>query len=218
MKELDFQWTKLSVEDIVTNEIISKLEVIVGPLSTDCKEFLVVNTKLRPTVKGEIIEAGGSFEDGNLYYLYGGIARSCYSNTRGKEFCTRIWNEQQIIFNLNSFVNREIRKETIQMLENGILLTISYQNLEYLKDTYPKIVFLLLYLLADNEEFNKFHQHILKLPVEDRVRIYLDKQPIIRDRVKKDVIALHLGISRSKFHDAYVLYKENKMTKHIEAV
>ena len=78
MKEFDFQSKKLKIDDILRNEIIPKLESIVGPITKECVELLIINSKLRPVVKDQFIEVGGSFEDVNLYYLYSGIARSCY--------------------------------------------------------------------------------------------------------------------------------------------
>lgn len=211
MKEFDFQSRKLRIDDILRNEIIPKLETIVGPITEECIELLIFNSKLTPVVKDQFVEVGGTFHDGSLYYLYSGIARSCYYGRNvEKPFISRIWKMHDVIFDVNSFLKIESRTEAIQMLEDGELLSISYTGLKCLIDISPKMLSLLLLLQADNEKYNKFYQHLLKLTVEERVRLYLDNNPIIKDRVTKECIAMHLGISRSKFSSAYALYKEYK--------
>lgn len=216
MREFDFQSKTLRVDDLIKNEIIPKLEAIVGPITKDCIELLISNTKLRPAIKDQFIEVGGSFEDGSLYYLYSGIARSCYYGPDvQKPIISRIWKKHEVIFDVNSFMNNESRTEAIQMLEDGELLSISYSGLKCIIDTFPKMLSLLLYLQAENEKYNKFYQHLLKLSVEERVKLYLNHNPTICSRINKDCIALHLGISRSKFSSAYTQYKLSKDSQDV---
>jgi CRP-like cAMP-binding protein len=171
---------------------------------------------LRPAVKDQFIEVGGSFEDGNLYYLYSGIARSCYYGPDvDKPIISRIWKKHEVIFDVNCFLKSKNRNEAIQMLEDGELLSISYPSLKSLIETFPKTLSLLLFLQAENETYYKFYQHLLKQTVEERVRLYLNNNPTISSRINKDCIALHLGISRSKFSSAYTLYKQYKETKQV---
>lgn len=216
MRKFDFQSTKLRIDDIIRNEIVPKLEEVVGPITRDCIELLISNSKMRPIVKDQFIEVGGTFEDGSLYYLYSGIARSCYYGPDvEKPIISRIWKKHEVMFDVNSFLKSEKRTEAIQMLEDGEILSISYSSLKCLLDTFPKMLSLLLFLQAENEKYNKFYQHLLKLTVEERVRLYLNHNPTISSRVNKDCIALHLGISRSKFSSAYTLYKQYKDSKQV---
>lgn len=216
MKEFDFSSKKLRIDDIIRNEIVPKMELIVGTIAPQCIELLITNSKLRPVIKDQFIEMGGSFEDGSLYYLYSGIARTCYYGREvDKPIISRIWKKHEVMFDVSSFVNREHRTEAIQMLEDGEVLSISYPILKSLVDTFPKMLSLLLFLQAENEKHNKFYQHLLKQTVEERVRLYLDNNPTISSRINKDCIALHLGISRSKFSSAYTQYKQYKDTKQV---
>ncbi len=216
MKEFDFQSKKLRTEGIIRNEIVPKMESIVGPIAKQCIELLIANSKCKPVTKEQFIETGGSFEDGSLYYLYSGIARSCYYGPDvEKPIISRIWKKHEVMFDLNSFLNSDYRTEAIQMLEDGEVLSLSYPVLKSLIDTFPKMLPLLLFLQAENEKHNKFYQHLLKQTVEERVRLYLDHNPTISSRINKDCIALHLGISRSKFSAAYTQYKLYKESKQV---
>lgn len=208
MEELDFQSNKSRINDILRNEIIPKLEVIAGPITKECIQLLVANSKLRVVVKDQFIEMGGTFNDGSLYYLYSGLARSCYySPNIERPFISRIWKMHEVIFDVNSFLKGKNRTEAIQMLADGELISVNYTGLQILIDSFPKMLSVLLFVQAENEKYNNFYQHILKLTVDQRVRLYLDNNPDIRDRVTKECIAMHLGISRSKFSSAYALYK-----------
>lgn len=211
MREFDFQSKTLRVDDLIKNEIIPKLEAIIGPISKDCIAQLISNSRLKPAIKDQFLEVGGTYEDGSLFYLYSGIARSCYYGPNvEKPIISRIWKKHEVMFDVNSFLNGENRTEAIQMLEDGEIVSISYSSLKCLFDTYPKMLSLLLYLQAENEKYNKFYQHLLKLSVEERVKLYLNHNPTICSRINKDCIALHLGISRSKFSSAYTQYKQFK--------
>ncbi|ACU03864.1 Crp/Fnr family transcriptional regulator [Pedobacter heparinus] len=211
MKITETDSRKTRLESILRNEIIPKLEAIMGPIKESCIETLMENCKLKAVIKDQYIEEGGSFEDGNMHYLHSGIARSCYYDPDiDKPIISRIWKKQEVMFDVNSFVNSGIRTEAIQMLEDGELISISYYSLKHILETYPKMLLLLLYLQAEREKHNKFYQHLLKLTVEERVRLYLNDNPTLCNRINKDCIALHLGISRSKFSSAYTLYKQQK--------
>lgn len=216
MKEFDLPTKKTIIDQIVRGRLIPILEAITDPIPEECIDLLIAGSKIREVTKDEFVEFGGSFEDGNLYYLHSGIARSCYYGPDVNiPIVSRIWKKHEVIFDVISFMNGESRTEAVQMLENGLLLYISYYNLKGIILKYPKMTSLLMFFQIEKENYNKFYQHILKLTVEERVRIYLDTNPLIRDRVTRDCIALHLGISRSKFSSAYALYSKNKISSQV---
>ncbi|SDZ84541.1 Crp/Fnr family transcriptional regulator [Pedobacter hartonius] len=208
MKILDSLTNEARLERIITREILPKIESMGKYLSNAFIESLIFNSKLMEVFKGEIIEHAGPCTDGNLLYINTGIAHTFYYDSISqKPLITKIWKKHDIIFDLGTFLNSENRKETIQMLEDGELLGISYDNLKKLLDTFPNMVSFLLHLQVERERQYKYYQHLLRLTVDEKVKLYLSDNPAIINRINNEYIAMHLGVSRSRFSKAYVAYK-----------
>lgn len=211
MKPFENESNKERLERIIRSEILPKLESLVGAQLSEFVDLFIQTSKLRNVAKDQYLEDSRSFEDGKLFYICSGIARTFYYDDAGdKPIVSRIWKKHDVIFDVNSFQNEEERKESVQMLEEGELLTVDYSSLKNLLNVVPSIVSFLLCLQAEREKYAMFYQRLLKLSVEERVRLYLNDNPTLSNRINKDCIALHLGISRSKFSSAYALYKQNK--------
>ncbi|MNJ98894.1 DNA-binding transcriptional dual regulator Crp [compost metagenome] len=199
------------LERIIRNEILPKLESIVGAQLSEFVDLLLQSSKLRSFVKDQYLEESRSFEDGKLFYITSGIACTFYFDASSdKTIISRIWKKHDVIFDANSFQYEVERTETIQMLESGELLTIDYYSLKNLLNVFPKMAHCVMCLQAERDKYARFYQHLSLLSVEDRVRLYLNDNPTLSNRISKDCIATHLGISRSKFSDAYALYKRHK--------
>ncbi|MCX2449937.1 hypothetical protein OQX61_01520 [Pedobacter sp. PLR] len=196
---------------IMNKEIIPKMELLVGPLTRECIEFIMSSSRLKQIKKDQYIEESGPFEDGHLHYLYSGIAHSFYYHDESdKTFVTRLWKKDDILFDVNSFVNYEDRKEDIQMLEDGELISIGHYHLKSLLNNSPQLLTLSTHLQIERETYNKFYQHLLKSNVEERLSLFLKHNPTIINRINKDFIAQHLNVSRSRLSTAYAQYKLNR--------
>lgn len=199
------------LERIIRNEILPKLESIVDAQLSEFVDLLTQHSKLKTFAKDQYLEESRSFEDGKLFYVCSGIARTFYYDSDSeKAIISRIWKKHDVIFDVNSFQKEAERTEMVQMLEDGEMLTIDYKSLKKLLNVFPKMVSFLLCLQAEREQYALFYQRLLKMSVEDRVRRYLNSNPTLSNRISKDCIATHLGVSRSKFSSAYALYKQAK--------
>lgn len=199
------------LERIIRNEILPKLESIVDAQLSEFVDLLLQHSKLKTFAKDQYLEDSRSFEDGKLFYIMSGIARTFYYDADSeKPIISRIWKKHDVILDISSFQNETERTETVQMLEEGELFMIDYSSLKTFLDIFPKTVIFLMCLQAEREKYNLLYQRLLKLSVEDRVRRYLNHNPTLTNRINKDCIAIHLGVSRSKFSSAYALYKQEK--------
>jgi len=208
MKILENHTGQVRLERIIRRELLPKLELLAAGISLQFIDSLIIMSELRIVNKGQYLEEAGSRSDGNLLYLNTGIAHTFYrDNINDKPIITKIWKKHDIIFDLDNFLNCERRQESTQMLEDGELLSISYRNLKKLMKTYPNMVSFLLHLQAEKERQFIYYQHLLKLNVEEKVRIYLNDNPAMINRINNEYIAMHLGISRSRFSKAYSVYK-----------
>ncbi|WP_316819266.1 hypothetical protein [Pedobacter nyackensis] len=199
------------LEKIIKQEIAPKLEALAGPFTEKCIEYIISNSKLKQVAKDQYIEDNGSYEDGHLIYLYSGIAGSFYCpDLSSKTVVTRLWKKDEIMVDVNSFISKEDRIESIQMLEDGEIISIGYYQLKAAINEFPELHKLFPYLLIEREKYYIFYHHLLKLTVEERVNLFLKHNPTLINRINKDAIAQHLGMSRCRFSTAYSQYKLNK--------
>ncbi|WP_316820095.1 hypothetical protein [Pedobacter gandavensis] len=211
MKVFGNESNRIRLDMILRKEIIPKMELLIGPLTQECIAYIVANSKLKHISKDQYIEESGSYEDGHLHYLYSGIAHSFYYDQEtDRNFVTRLWKKDDILFDVNSFVNYDDRKEEIQMLEDGEILSIGHYHLKSLLKYSPQLIALSTHLQIERETYNKFYQHLLKSTVEERLVLFLKHHPTIINRINKDFIAQHLNVSRSRLSTAYALYKQNR--------
>lgn len=211
MKKLENESKKDKLSRIINEEIIPKLKLICGELPPECAELIISRAKLKTVVKDQCFQEEGSYEDGQLHYLYSGIACSCYEcpGTNKLGIC-RIWKKNEVLFDTVSFLKNTQRIESFQMLEDGEILSLDYYSLKIIFDRFPNIYGTLLFLLADLEAHHKFYEQLLKLTVEERVKQYLDKNPTLMSRINRECIALYLDISKGRLSTAYALYKQQK--------
>jgi CRP-like cAMP-binding protein len=193
---------------IIQRQIIPKIELGAGPLHQEFIDELTLKCDLNIFYKGQMVEEADDRQSGNLLFINHGIAQTFYWDVRlQKTIVSHIWRKSDIVFDLDRFLNAVPGKEETQMLEDGEVLFLSYNNLRSLLEGHPYLVSFLLNLQVERERQYKSLQHLLRLPVKDKVRSYLDDHPTIVDRINHEYIADHLGISRSRFSKAYTSYK-----------
>ncbi|WP_316748953.1 hypothetical protein [Pedobacter gandavensis] len=211
MKVLGNESNKARLKLIMIQEIIPKIELLVGPLTQECIDFIISSSRLKQIKKEQYIEESGPYEGGYLHYLYSGIAHSFYYHEKtNKTFVTRLWKKDDIMFDVNSFVNCVDRKEEIQMLEDGEIISIGHFHLKSLLNNSPQLLTLSTYLQIERDAYSKFYQHMLKSNVEERLSLFLKHNPTIINRINNDFIAQHLNVSRSRLSTAYTQYKLNR--------
>lgn len=211
MKVLGSELNKTRLRLIMSKEIIPKMELLVGPLTQECIEYIILNSRIKQVNKDQYLEESGTYEAGHLHYLYSGIAHSFYyDDETDKNFVTRLWKKDDILFDVRSFVNCEDRLENIQMLEDGEVISIGHFPLKNLLNNTPQLLTLSTHLQIERETYNKFYQHLLKSSVEERLILFLKHNPTIINRINKDCIAQHLNVSRSRLSTAYAIYKQNR--------
>ncbi|SEA65303.1 Crp/Fnr family transcriptional regulator [Pedobacter hartonius] len=209
MKIINTENTKDRLERIIRREMLPRFNKDGVLFSDDFIKALAYNSELVPVHKNELIQGPGLGMDFNLIYIKYGIASSFYYEpTANKTIITKIWKKHDIIFDLDDFLNGETRSESHQMLEDGELLAISYTSLRILLETFPNTVSFLLELQVERERQYKYYQHLLRLNVQEKVNTYLNDNPSIYNRINKEYIASHLGISRSRLSKATSLYKQ----------
>ncbi|MGZ3811863.1 MAG: hypothetical protein ACXVB0_19910 [Mucilaginibacter sp.] len=196
------------LKEILSRKIIPAISKITGVISNEFEMAVIQHSRIFTAVKDQFIEENGLAEDGHLIYFESGIARCYYYHTIHKKYCiTRITRKDEVVIDINAYLNGFRRMEDIQMLESGTLITIAYSNLKILLSDFPEIFPAFLYLWAEREKQHIAYQHLLKLMVAERARIFLGDNPGIATRINNDHIANYLNMSRTTFSSAYARYK-----------
>jgi CRP-like cAMP-binding protein len=148
--------------------------------------------------KGTLLLAEGQISD-KLFFISKGIAR-CFYYEKEEEVTSWIVAEKNFVYSVSSFIQRKPSFESIQLLEDSELVSISYKNLELFYKNYPKVIYLGLkvtekYLLLYDERVRS-----LKLPAKERYMRFQKQFPEISSKVKLSYLASYLGLSRSSLN------------------
>lgn len=160
-------------------------EVVQDILSSTRKEVLPKRSiLLRP---GQICE--------NFYFIEKGLARLFYVN-EGKEYTTDIFIDGEFMVEFASFTFRNPSMQSIEMLEDSTVYSMSYENLQRLYSKYP-IMERIGRLVAEHHYRSlSAHTYLLKFSTtaERYEHLFENKIEIIR-RAPLGVIASYLGMS-----------------------
>ncbi|SMC97133.1 Crp/Fnr family transcriptional regulator [Pedobacter africanus] len=214
MTKFENESNRERLEKIIRTDIAPKLISLGGEQPEGFTEKLVTEGKLKSFAKDQYLEESKDFEDGKLLYLVSGIARTVYFTPgTNKMVIPRIWKKGEVIFDAKSFKNETTRIESVQALEEGEAIIFTFKSLKLLMGDYSKkMAVFLLCLQEERESYALYYQDLLKLSVDDKVERYLRDNPGIEHRINKDIIALYLDISRSKFSSAYAKHKEKQLS------
>ena len=193
---------------ILSRKIIPAISLINGTVSNELEAAIIQHCRIVTVVKDQFIDESGTNEDGHLIYFESGIARCYYyDSVYDRYVVNRITRKDEVIIDVNAYLYGSDRAENVQMLESGTVITITYSNLKLLLSEFPGVYPALMYLLAQQQKQHFNYQHLLKLPVEERIRIFLDDNPGITARVNNDHIASYLNMNRTTFSSAYAKYR-----------
>jgi CRP-like cAMP-binding protein len=132
----------------------------------------------------------------HVYFLEQGCARGFYT-LEEKEITYWFAFENMFLTSLYSFITRKAGAENIQLLEDCVLWSVSYEDLQKLYSTYPEIerlgrVIHEKYYVMLEERFLSIHFK----EARERYDILLKNNPHILQRVPLGYVASYLGITQ----------------------
>lgn len=173
---------------------IETLETIL-PLRQETKEFLWEITSFQRLPKGSILLAEGQVSD-KIHFIQEGLVR-CFYFEKNEEITSWIVDEKNFVCSTSSFIKQQPSFETIQLLEDSVVCSLSYTHLEESYMRFPEIAYISLkisetYLLMHDERSRS-----LRLPATERYNRFQKKYPGIVSRARIQHLASYLGLSRS---------------------
>jgi CRP-like cAMP-binding protein len=146
--------------------------------------------------KGDIFVSQGKVCK-KIGFIDSGMIRIFYLNHKAEETTYGFCNENCITTSFKSFITQTPSDLVLQAVEESVLLTIDYQNLQTLYEKYP--IWQNIGRIITQSEFLNMEQYASVLSNESAKEKYLRllrDQPTIIQKAKIEDIASYLGITR----------------------
>lgn len=165
------------------------------PLADEIWEEIEQITDVHLLSKGTLLLTKGQVSD-SLFYLCQGMARAFY-HEKEEEITSWIVADTDFIYSPVSFIQQKPSFETIQLLEDSIVLSISREDLEKIYKKHPEVMYLSLRIMEKYVLLCDERVRSLRLSAEERYWRFQRQFPQIVARVKVQYLASYLGLSRS---------------------
>lgn len=165
------------------------------PISLEAKRELNGIVKNKHINKGQILLNQGDVSK-YLYFVKSGFLRGFYCQD-GKEFTSWFAFENDMAASLYSLVSQKASFESIEALEDTVLYSIEYEQMQYIYNKYMEMnligrLLIEKYYIIVEERKNSFQY----LSAKDRYEQIIAKQPQLLQRASLGMIASYLGISQ----------------------
>lgn len=166
-----------------------------SPLSIRAMEAMSAVLRRVDVLKGDFLIEEGKVSK-HIYFIEKGCVRGYY-NQDGKEITYWFAFEQDVVTSFFSFITRKPSVENIQLLEDGLLWAISYDDLQELYANFP-----------DVERFGRLMNEHYYVMLEERFvgnhftdartryENLIQRSPHILQRVPLGYVASYLGITQ----------------------
>lgn len=159
------------------------------------KKHLTTVLEKKTFSKGYMLLREGYFCK-RVYFLAEGLVRGFY-NRKGKELTSWFATEGDILTSMRAFVNQEISKENIEILENSVLYALTYQQLQDIYQKYPD--FNAFGRLLAEQYYIELEEHSLSMQFDtatERYENFVQTQGKLLLRLSLGHLASYLGISQ----------------------
>lgn len=149
----------------------------------------------REVKKGELL-----FEEGtichNVFFIEKGLARIYYYSNSGKEITAWFFEENSFFTAIDSFYNHKPTNDFCEALEDSVIYTVKYTELENLLNEQhgARLAFHVLFELT--KRMTEFIVSIKFQSAEERYQTMIKEYPSIFQRVALGHIASYLGITQ----------------------
>ncbi len=131
----------------------------------------------------------------HIYLIEKGFAR-IFSKIYNKEVTTLFARENDVITSTHALFTQQVSNETIELLEDSLLLKINYKELVNLCEVHPE--FFTFYRAGMEKYYLLLEERTLSLQLDsalERYRKLLSRHPFILQRASLGQIASYLGMS-----------------------
>jgi CRP/FNR family transcriptional regulator, anaerobic regulatory protein len=188
-------------------EVIKYLNAI-HPLSDELKMYLasVIKERLIPR-KEYLLKAGHVCR--NICFISKGLLR-CFYLQNSQEVSSWFMMEGDVIISVESFFQQAKSKESIQALEDCLLYSLEYTDLQYMYRNFAESNFVGRVLTEKYYIMSEQRLYSLKIQkAPGRYKYILENFPVLLQRVPAKYIASYLGVSEetlSRIRSKRIIY------------
>ena len=175
-------------------KILNEIVGLYAPLSMECQQEFLTNSKISTFKKGEIVIREGQFSK-KAYLIVQGCARAYYLKD-GKDISDWFTFENQFMVSIVSFFSQEPSPHYVEFVEDSIVFEFSKDITDRLSDKYHdferfigKVVTETMLGLCERLYTIQFNK------AEQRYHHLLSIHPDITNRIPLTHIASYLGIT-----------------------
>ena len=166
------------------------------PLSANVSDELVIKSKKQVLPKHYLLQIEGDICE-KIFFIEKGLIRWYYYNEDGRDVTDSFAAENSFVTAFDSFFQRKPSRYFIELLEDSVIYSMTYNDLEESFEKFPDIQrisrLLLIEVLEQTIEKNAALQF---RNAEQRYRYITDKHPDLLQRVSLGHIASYLGITQ----------------------
>lgn len=156
--------------------------------------------QIQKAIKYQDLESPGPAHEGRVWYSAQAMVHSYYYNkARGANYGTQIWKKNEIIFLSSSLLREEDRTNHIQMLESGIVLSVSYRDILALREEFNEVSAHIEQIVVQNEQASQHRILLLNEPSCDRITKFEAENPLFCTIASVGTKAMHVGLTRQGY-------------------
>jgi CRP-like cAMP-binding protein len=164
------------------------------PLSTEVKETLSQHLKRKEFKRKEFILKEEQICK-SIYFIEKGLLR-CFYIKGAKEVSSWFMKEGDMVISVESFFKQQPSYEAIQVLEDCILYSLEYENLQEMYRKFPEFNFPARKITENYYALSEQRLYSLRMQrASERYKFLLEKHAELIKRVPSKYLSSYLGIS-----------------------
>ena len=161
-------------------------------------QYLVPVIKIRKFEKKEMLTRAGEVEN-NIYFITKGLLRKYYLKNR-TEINTQLSFEGHIIHSQESFHSRTPSEYSVEAIEPGIVVAMTYDDMEALFARSPKLEHMGRLIITHTMVLkDRWQMQIVKMTPRERFLHFVTRNPELMQRVPQKFLASYLNIKPETF-------------------
>lgn len=174
--------------------ILNQIVEIYSPLSIECQQSFLVNSKINTFKKGEIVIREGQFSK-KAYLIIEGCARAYYLKD-GKDITDWFTFENQFMVSIVSFFSKEPSPHYVEFVEDSIVFEFSKDTVDNLSNKHHDFERFIRKVVTETMLGLRQRLYTIQFnKAEERYRQLINIRPDITNRILLTHIASYLGIT-----------------------
>ncbi|MCD0489698.1 hypothetical protein LPB86_15760 [Pedobacter sp. MC2016-14] len=161
---------------------------------------IITRCRLHHVRKYDTLESPGSRNEGFLWFPINAMSHHYfYDRKKSSKIGTRIWNKRDFIFEDASLLDGKDRRDTLEILEEDEVISISYDDLDHLMRKYIDINTAVEKLSARNNAYFRRKSFLMNLSSFERVRQFREENNLFTFCATQDIQAMHVNLTRRMY-------------------